>query len=609
MPPRAHRAGSLLVAVFAMAAPNQRAPSPVPSIVSSLQIDTVRLDGVDVAIHLENVPSSFRLAMKVHPEYDAKYWRNIDSLRVEGSANDRVARIARVDSTLWQVTMPGGRGVLHYRVRVQPQTGAVRDAWRPCVRATGALISTNDFLLYLPEFTLAPARVTLAIPVDWRIATSLIRAVDTSSVTLSAPDAATLLDAPILLGRFREWVYADRGTTFHVVYWPLPDATPFDTLALVDRLQRLTRATLDVFGRAPSPDFYFMLQDGALDALEHKASVAIGMPSALLGRDPHALTTEIAHEFFHTWNLVAIHPDRYGELSFRKPLPTSGLWWGEGVTLRYADALSRRAGIADSMPSRLDHLRDVLRSYYAAWWSNRVSPARASLAFGESPISNPDATGSYYTQGELLAEEIDALVRDSTRDRRSLDDVMRAMFARSRNGRGFTASELEAVSDSVCDCRLAALFATQVKGHALIDVRSLLARLGLRLVVDSIQAVDRDGAPTPDLRIGADFTRAAPPLRLVVANPASAWMRAGLRTGDELTALEGTPIQSFDEFRRVLRGLHVGQTVGLDIRRDGKALHLAVAIAGYTTPRVQFLDVESVSAQQRANRARWLAGW
>src|SRR5206468_3372483 len=136
--------------------------------------------------------------------------------------------------------------------------------------------------------------------------------------------------------------------------------------ALVDRMQKLTRATLDVFGRAPAPAFYFLLQDGALDALEHRASVTIGLPSEQLARDRRALTTEIAHEFFHTWNLVAIHPDRYGELSFKKPQPTTGLWWGEGVTLHYADVLPRRAAIVDSSPSRLEHLSSLLRSYYAA---------------------------------------------------------------------------------------------------------------------------------------------------------------------------------------------------------------------------------------------------
>ena len=180
---------------------------------------------------------------------------------------------------------------------------------------------------------------------------------------------------------------------------------------------------------------------------------------------------------------------------------------------------------------------------------------------------------------------------------------------RSAGGRGFTAAELEAVTDSVCTCRLNVLFATQVRGNALIDVRPVLARLGLRLVVDSVQAADRAGAPVPDLRIGFDFTEPAPPLRLVLGNPASAWRRAGLRTGDELISINGVSVTSFDALRPVLRAFRVGDTAAVDIRRDGAATHLRVPIAGYTSPRVRFVDADSVSTDQRSRRERWLAGW
>ena len=312
-----------------------------PSIDYTLSIDSTALDVVHVTMRLENVPSSFRLAMKVHQEYDAKYWRYLDSLRVDGAG-----RITREDSTLWRVTLPGGRGTLRYRIRVQRQEGARRDSWRPFVSPTGALINPPDFFLYLPDAADAPATVTLKVPNTWRIATSLAPTGVRGGYT--APDAVTLLDSPILLGTLREWSFTERGTTFHVVYWPLPNAAPFDTASFVDGLRRLTRETLAIFQLAPTADYYFLLQDGAQDALEHLASVTVGLPSEQLARDPHAFSLEIAHELFHTWNLVAIHPDRYGELSYRPTQPTSGLWWSEGVTLYYADALTRRAGIADT---------------------------------------------------------------------------------------------------------------------------------------------------------------------------------------------------------------------------------------------------------------------
>ena len=134
----------------------------------------------------------------------------------------------------------------------------------------------------------------------------------------------------------------------------------------------LADAMLDVFDSAPASDLYLLVEDGAGDALEHRASVTIGIRSADLGRNPRASLPELAHEFFHIWNLVAIHPDDYGTLSYQRPRRTAGLWWGEGVTLYYADALPRRAGLVDTSRSRLDHLAGILSDYYAAPWSTRV---------------------------------------------------------------------------------------------------------------------------------------------------------------------------------------------------------------------------------------------
>jgi len=580
--------------------------SPQPTIAYSLRIDPDHLDVVEVAIRLDNAPNTLRLAMKVHPEYDAKYWRYLDSARVEGSANDSKAGVAREDSTLWRVSLPGGHGTVYYRIHIQPDKNPVRRAWRPFLRPSGGLINSPDFFLYLPDFANAPVTLRLDVPAEWHIATALES--HGTPARFVAPNAAALLDAPILLGDLREWQFHDRGTAFHVLYWPLPKATPFDTAAFVDELRRLTASTLDVFGRAPSPRFFFLIQDGADDALEHRASVTLGVQSAELARNPRASLEQMAHEFFHTWNLVAIHPDNYLELSYQAARRTTGLWWGEGVTLYYADALPRRAGLMDTTESRLDHLADLLR-YYHGSWTARIPPERASLAFEDSPIANPDATGGYYTQGELLGGEIDALVRDSTHEARGLDDIMRALYRQSANGRGYTSATLEALADSVCGCRLQQLFATQVRGNALIDAAPIVARLGYKMVVDTVAAIDSAGAPLPDRRLGLYSAADGAPLIIVVNNPATAWRMAGLRTGDELVALNDVAIAGYDNLHAALDALRIGDTAAVDIRRAGVPMRIHAPVLGYARPRVRFLEVTDVTSEQQARRVRWLGGW
>jgi predicted metalloprotease with PDZ domain len=253
----------------------------------------------------------------------------------------------------------------------------------------------------------------------------------------------------------------------------------------------------------------------------------------------------------------------------------------------------------------------LLERYYGSPIYRSVSPVRASLAFGDSPADNADATGGYYLQGELLAGVLDALVRDSTHESKGLDDIMRAMFERSLTsaGRGYSDDDFERVSDSVCTCRLDELFARQVRGAGPIDVRAELARLGLRAEIDSVPATDTLGNALPDLRLGIDFTVPTP--RLVIQDSSTRWSAAGLRTGDQLITIAGEPAHSFADFRRALSGLRVGEdasAVPVEIERRGQRMRVSVLVAGYRRARVRLVDATTVTSAERARRNAWLHG-
>ena len=591
----------LSVATIAIAAGNA---SPT-SIAYVLTIDPTHLDVAEVSITFRNAPARFHLATRVHGEYDAQYWRYIDDVRVDGVPNGK-ASISREDSTLWRVSLPGGSGVVRYRVHVQPAPARGRRVWKPYLRADGAMINPPDFFLYSPELAEVPVTVDLRLPPSWRVATAFT----------SPARASVLLDSPILAGNLHEWSFADAGVQYHIAYWPLPNAAAFDTTAFVHGLHRLAQETQKVFGGAPMRDYWFLIEDGAGDALEHRASVTVGVDAARLGRDPNASMFEIAHEFFHTWNLVAIRPFGYNELSYRAPRRTPSLWIGEGITLYYADLLRRRAGIADTGTTRLDHLTRLLERYFASVPLQRVSPTRASLAFGDSPADNPDATGGYYLQGELLGNVLEALVRDSTRDAHGLDDVMRAMFERSLTNasqrlHGYTPEDFQSVAESVCRCRLGDFLARQVRGTGPIDLRPALARLGLQLVIDSVPATDSAGRPLPDRRLFIDLPDSSP-ARLVVRD-FTPWAKAGLRTGDLLRSIDGEPVHSFADFQRALGRLGTPDSaapsvVVVEIERGGRAMSVRVPVEGYRRPIVRVIDAPTVTPLERSRRAAWLEG-
>jgi predicted metalloprotease with PDZ domain len=127
--------------------------------------------------------------------------------------------------------------------------------------------------------------------------------------------------------------------------------------------------------------------------------------------------------------------------------------------------------------------------------------------------------------------------------------------------------------------------------------------------VDTADARDSTGRALPDLRLYIDFTRSLPPLRLVLPDSSTAWARAGVRTGDELTAVNGRAVASYGDLRAVLQTLHVGDSAAVDIRRDGQPIRIAIRTASYVRPRVRIVDANVVTREQRMRRERWLSGW
>ena len=140
--------------------------SPQPTIAYSLRIDPDHLDVVDVAIRLDNAPNTLRLAMKVHPEYDAKYWRYLDSARVEGSANDSQSRRrpGRQHALARDPARRAWHRALSHSHPAGPRSRAARLA--PLPATVRRIDQQSGFFLYLPDFANAPVTLGLDVPAE-----------------------------------------------------------------------------------------------------------------------------------------------------------------------------------------------------------------------------------------------------------------------------------------------------------------------------------------------------------------------------------------------------------------------------------------------------------
>ena len=440
----------------------------------------------------------------------------------------------------------------------------------------------------------------------WEIATGLTPTSDPR--TFFAPSVGVLVDSPALVGRLATWRFAADGVPHRVVYWRLPNAAPFDTVAFAGQIERIVTEAVRLFGRAPYREYSFLIQDGAWGALEHANSVTIGVPSATLAKDATDPLGEIAHEYFHTWNLVRIRPAEDRGVSHRPPPLVGSLWFSEGVTMYYADLLLRRAGLPTADSTRAAHVARLIERYLASPGNARLSAEQVSRSdHSDDPFALGDYDASTHLQGELIGTMLDLVIRDATAGRRSMDDVMRLMLGRFSGARGFTGRDVQHVVEEVCGCAVSRFFDAHARRGTPIPFDRYLALAGLRTRVTWAPALDREGHPAPDTWIRAANRADGGGAALRLHDPASAWGRAGLHSGDRLVAVNGRPAPSWSDLRSVLSRVRIGDTVVMDVRRGRAPIRARVVVTGFRQPAVLLDTIPGASPAARRLRERWLA--
>ena len=567
------------------------APAPVAEVHYELTVDSADRSGYDVEVRIApelRLARPLRLAVATLPESNVECWRAVS--RVRASVEGRALPVFREDSSTWRV---GGRipesGIVTVRYRIELDSLASTDnllSDTPAIRPWGGLVGGVTGLLYVVGETATPARVTLRLPQGWRAASALD---STDAATLYAPDAAALLNSPILVGRLASRSFRVRGVEHHVAFLTRPGGAAFDTTAIATYLERATREVATIFGPLPYQRYAFLLRDDGWGAVGNPASMALGILVAELDREPGPIVAGATREVIHAWTGPRLRAETMTRVATVAERRSAGAWWSEGLTAFFADAISYRAGLRPSN------------------WM----PRDMSLAGHYAGLLDQPANVDNNMRGELLANLLDLAIRDSTDDRRSLDDLARETARRFPDPRAVSPMELGLAASSVCGCNLRGFFNDFVQRPGRPDLDRFVRGLGYRAVVQRRPALMMGtDAPGPDRRISvaAPAGRPGARLRLTVERSDGPWARAGLRTGDELVSISGRPVSSAAVFAQALDSLRIGDSVRVVTVRAGVRRTTIVVVDAWQVTDVQLEPLPDATPAQLARRTRWLAG-
>ncbi|WP_256645988.1 M61 family metallopeptidase [Thermomonas paludicola] len=284
------------------------------------------------------------------------------------------------------------------------------------------------------------ARVTY--PAGWTAFTALDEdGRSGNTVDYKAVPFDILVDSPIYAGRYtRNIDLTPAGSTVPVKLGVVADAAKYLEAkpAQVKLHQAMVEQALKLYGAQHYNHYQFLFslseQMGG-NGLEHQRSSENGVDTDYFTgwNEKTGFTDLLAHEYTHSWNGKYRRGKDLWTPNFNVPMQDSLLWVYEGQTQYWGNVLAARSGMRP-LPASIDALALVAATYAEnrpglSWRSvqdttnDPIIASRAPRAYRNYQMSE-----DYYSAGQMIWLEADALIRSKTGGKKSLDDFARAFF-------------------------------------------------------------------------------------------------------------------------------------------------------------------------------------
>jgi predicted metalloprotease with PDZ domain len=553
-----------------------------------------------------------------------EFAKNVYSFEATDGAGNALP-VSRVNPHQWD--MAGHDGTVRVRYRIY---GDRVDGTYLGIDSTHAHINMPAALMWARGLDRRPVRVTFVQPAGkaWHVATQLMPTAD--PLVFTAPNLQYLLDSPAEFSAAALHTFAapraegDTGKAPTIRVSLHHTGSDADAKLYVDGVKRVVEQARRLFGEYPrfENDTYTFLADylpwASGDGMEHRNSTVLSSRGSLPASRLDLLGT-VSHEFIHAWNVERIRPRSLEPFNFEEANMSGELWLAEGVTSYYDDLLLARAGLIE-LPALLDDLTAVVGAVVqspatalrSAEDMSRVAPFVDAASWIDR-TNWPNTYISYYVYGAALGFGLDLSIREKTGNRKSLDDVMRALWVKHGKPGGretgyvdvpYTSGDVrDRIAEVTGDPAFAAeLMRRYVQGREVMDYASLVQQAGL---VMRSRLPGRASLGVLPLAAGSGGVRVEGPTLI-----GSAAYRAGIAQDDEITAIGDAKVATTEQVDAVLRKHKPGDTVRVTFTRRGETVRADVVLE--EDPRIEIVTLESTgktpSAAQKALRDAWLSG-
>lgn len=576
---------------------------------------------VDVGIkRTANGPTEENLIMPVWTPGSylvREFARHVQNFAATDAAG-RPLKWEKIDKNTWRIVTNGAR---EWRAtyRVYANELSVRTSE---LNSSHAFWNNANVLMYLDGFLQSPAMVRVLAPDVWKVATGL-PAVPGQRNTFRAENFDVLYDSPFEVSNFKTLVFNVKGIPHRIV---IDGDGNYDPERMRRDVQKIVETQIELLGgEIPYRDYTFILhlRSDAGGGLEHANSTALGYPrfgfriergdrstsaspAATGTRDYRGFLGLVSHEFFHLWNVKRIRPDALGPFDYTKENYTRVLWVAEGVTDYYADVTLRRAALISE--------NEFLTAAARAIQQLQNTPGRQEQSVEDSSFdtwikfyrqdeNSINSQVSYYDKGAILGLLLDLEIRKRTDGAKSLDDVMRYLYAEFfKKNRNYSPADFQKASELAAGATLEDFFSKYIRGTDELNYNAALEAVGLRLDTGDLPTA---AGPIERVYFGADVTQDADRLMVRRVYAGSPAYDQGLNTGDQIVALDNVRVTR-DFFNARIAEKKPGDLINLTIFRFDELSTLLIKLGGRREGTYRIVPLTTQTEAQKRIYRSWL---
>ncbi len=473
----------------------------------------------------------------------------------------------KISGNTWRVNNSSTSMILDYDVKTT----------RPFVATPyldeerGYIIPTGVFFFPAEEIQ-HPVTIVVKPYEKWKDVATGLDTVAGKKYTFIAPDYDILYDSPLLVGNLEEFPsFTIKGVPHRFIAYKPGE---FDKVQFMNDLKKIVMTATNLIGDIPYKQYTFIGIGPGAGGIEHLNSTTVSFNINNQNSQQNWLRTYffLAHEYFHNYNVKRIRPIELGPFDYDNGSRTKMLWVSEGLSVYYENMIVKRAGLCTE-----DELLNAFRSNILAY-ENKPGRLYQSLTqasyeiWSDGPFGRTgddiNKTISYYDKGPAVGMLLDFKIRHETKNKKSLDDVMRTLYKEfyQQKKRGFTEDEFRQVCEKIAGTSLADVF-EYVSTTKEVDYKKYLDYAGL-----DIDTVSKE-IPGGWLGIATRIRNDSVIISAVDWN-SPAW-DAGIRQRNVILELDGTKVNA-QSIENVFKNKKPGDKIELEIMQSNEKKDMSI---------------------------------